>query len=55
MGSAINGNSKIYFIQEVEDERYELIFGDGIFGQELQNGNIIEVSILEQIEPQETV
>lgn len=44
--SAINGNSKIYFIQEVEDERYELIFGDGIFGQKLQNGNIIEVSYI---------
>ena len=44
--SAINGNSKIYFIQEVEDERYELIFGDGIFGQKLQNGNIIEASYI---------
>ena len=51
MGSAINGNSKIYFIQEVEDERYELIFGDGIFGQELQNGNIIEVSYIRTTGP----
>ena len=51
MGSAINGDSKIYFIQEVEDERYELIFGDGIFGQELQNGNIIEVSYIRTTGP----
>ena len=51
MGSAINGNSKIYFIQEVEDERYELIFGDGIFGQELQNGNVIEVSYIRTTGP----
>jgi hypothetical protein len=28
----INSNSAVFFIQEVEDERYELIFGDGIFG-----------------------
>ena len=51
MGSAINGNSKIYFIQEVEDERYEIIFGDGIFGEELQNGNIIEVSYIRTTGP----
>lgn len=37
-------NSKIYFIQEVADQRYELLFGDGIFGEKLENGNYIEVS-----------
>jgi hypothetical protein len=46
MGSAINGNSKIYFLQEVEDERYEIIFGDGIFGEKLENGNVIEISYI---------
>ena len=49
--SAVNGESKIYFIQEVEDERYELIFGDGIFGQKLQNGNIIEASYIKTSGP----
>jgi hypothetical protein len=49
--SAIDENSKIYFIQEVEDERYELIFGDGIFGQKLQNGNVIEVSYIKTSGP----
>ena len=29
--------SRIYFIREVQDERYELIFGDGIFGRKLGN------------------
>jgi len=43
-GSSISGSSKIYYIQEVEDERYELIFGDNVFGQALENGNIIEAS-----------
>tara|TARA_B100000963_G_scaffold213722_2_gene186344 strand:+ start:476 stop:2407 length:1932 start_codon:yes stop_codon:yes gene_type:complete len=42
----INGDSNIYFIQEVESEQYEIIFGDGIFGKELQDGNVIEVSYI---------
>ena len=40
----INGESEIYFLQEIEDERYELIFGDGIFGKSLEEGNFIEIS-----------
>ena len=43
-GSAINGNSRIYYIQEIEDERYEIIFGDGVFGKKLEDGNVVEVS-----------
>ena len=31
----LKGTSHVFFIQEVEDERYELIFGDGIFGRKL--------------------
>ena len=45
-GSTINGDSKIYFIQEVESERYEIIFGDDIFGKALDDGNVIEVSYI---------
>ena len=37
----INGTSKVFYIQEVENERYELIFGDGIFGQKLQDPEYI--------------
>ena len=33
----IDKNSEIYLIQEVQDERYELLFGDGIFGKKLEN------------------
>ena len=29
----IDSTSNVYFIQEVEDERYEIFFGDGVFGQ----------------------
>lgn len=42
----INGQSKIFFLQEVEDERYELIFGDGIFGQKLEDESFIEASYI---------
>jgi len=35
----IDSNSRIYLIQEVQDEKYELIFGDGIFGKKLGDGN----------------
>lgn len=42
----ITATSEIYLIQEVADERYELLFGDGIFGKKLQNGAIIDVSYI---------
>jgi hypothetical protein len=38
--------SEIYLIQEISDERYELLFGDGIFGKKLENDSIIEVSYI---------
>jgi len=38
--------SEIYLIQEVTDERYELLFGDGIFGKKLENESVIEVSYI---------
>ena len=39
----INSSSKIYLTQEVQDENYELLFGDGIIGEKLENGAIITV------------
>jgi len=43
----VNKDSKVYYIQEVEDERYELIFGDGVFfGKKLENNNYIEVDYI---------
>lgn len=37
----VNSNSQIFLIQEVQDEKYQLLFGDGFFGQKLENGAII--------------
>jgi len=39
----LNKNSEIYLIQEVQDERYELLFGDGYFGKKLENNSVITV------------
>jgi len=38
----IDSNSEIYFLAEVNQENYELLFGDNIFGKALQNGQVIE-------------
>ena len=42
----IDSNSRVYFLQEISDERYEIIFGDGIFGKKLEEGNFIEISYI---------
>jgi len=42
----ITPESPIFFVQEIEDERYELIFGDGVFGTKLEAPNYIQVSYL---------
>lgn len=42
----ITPESPIFFAQEIEDERYELIFGDGVFGTKLEAPNYIQVSYL---------
>ena len=42
----IDSTSEIYLIQEVQDEKYELLFGDGYFGKKLDNGNVIDVSYI---------
>ena len=39
--SAANSISKIYFVQENEDNKYEVYFGDNVFGQKPKDGNIV--------------
>ena len=39
----VDKNSEIYLIQEIQDEKYELLFGDGYFGRPLENNAIITV------------
>ena len=42
----IGSDSEIYLINEIEDEKYELIFGDGIFGKKLENSQIITATYI---------
>ncbi len=42
----INPESKVYYLQEISDERYELIFGDDIFGKALEEGNYITANYI---------
>ena len=37
----LTSTSRVFFIQEVENEEYELIFGDGVFGKKLQEPEFI--------------
>jgi len=42
----IDGTSKVYFIQESLDGKYEVYFGDNIFGKRLLPGNVVEIQYL---------
>ena len=42
----ITSTSKIYLLQETSDEKYELLFGDDIFGKKLDAGNVIQISYI---------
>ena len=37
----IDKNSEIFLAQEVQDEKYEILFGDGLFGRKLENNAVI--------------
>lgn len=42
----VNPNSRVFFLTEIEDENYEIKFGDGVFGRKLLDGEYIEISYL---------
>ena len=42
----ITSTSSSYLLQEIEDERYELIFGDNVIGRKLLNNNLIQTSYI---------
>ena len=44
--NAVTSSSKVYFLQESDDGKYEVYFGDGVMGKKLDDGNIV---ILEYI------
>jgi len=42
----VKSESKVYYLQEIEDERYQIFFGDGIFGKALEDGNFITIDYI---------
>ena len=39
--TGLDSTSKVYFLQEVENGRFEVYFGDGVLGQAIADGNIV--------------
>ena len=44
--TTITSTQKVYFLQEVEEGKYEILFGDGAVGKQLADGNIIFIEYL---------
>ena len=42
----IDKNSEIFLAQEVQDQKYEILFGDGFFGRKLENNSIVTASYI---------
>ena len=39
--TSLDETSRVYFLQEVEDGKFEVYFGDGVIGKALADGNIV--------------
>ena len=39
--TSIDSTSKVYFLQESDEEKFEVYFGDGVLGASLSDGNIV--------------
>ena len=44
--NTITGTDKVFWVEEIEDTKYELIFGDGIVGKSLVDCNIIFIEYM---------
>jgi len=42
----VTGESNVFLIQETSDEKYEILFGDGIFGKKLESGNVVRATYI---------
>ena len=42
----LDKTSEIYLAQEVQDEKYEILFGDGLFGKKLENNEVITATYI---------
>ena len=42
--TSVTATTAVYFLQEVEDERYEVYFGDNVIGKSPDNNNVVKIS-----------
>jgi hypothetical protein len=42
----VNKDSKLFLVQEIEDEKYEILFGDNLLGKKPKNGSTILISYI---------
>lgn len=42
----VDGTSRVYFLEEVEDGKFEIFFGDNVIGAALSHGNIISLDYI---------
>lgn len=39
----VDASSKIFFVEEIQDQKYEIIFGDDVFGRRLLDGEVVKI------------
>ena len=44
--TSLNQTSKVYFLQEMEDGKFEIYFGDDVLGNKLDDGNIVRLEYI---------
>ena len=42
----IGATDEVYFVSEIEDEKYEIFFGDGVLGKKLEDNNVVQMSYI---------
>ena len=44
--TTLDGTSRVYFLEEIEDRKYKIVFGDGVIGRKLIDGEYITLSYI---------
>ena len=42
----VDSDSKLFLIQEIQDERYQIVFGDGILGKKPENNALLNITYI---------
>jgi hypothetical protein len=42
----VKSSDRIFFVEEVQDQKYEIIFGDDVIGRKLQNGEVVVINYI---------